>query len=477
MEEVQKRLPLEYAKLSVPKGLVAIPKPESSFNVTKAQIQSAINAQDATRLRTYSQYFYVASGEYRRLVEYYGKLYSQDMLAIPRAEVEDMSSDGFGKKIEKVKLYIQNASISETNMEIATIVVRDGAFFGYEREIDGVYIMQQLPTTFCRVRYKMRGVYLTEFDFKYFDQYRNAVELEEVLSSFPKEFAALYKAYKSDQTRRWAMLDPASSRAHVMWDGIPLLAPIFLDLIDLSEYKSIEKTKSTLDIYKLLVQKIPLNKEGEVTMLLPEIEDLHDNFRKMISNNHVDVITTPADVELVDLADKNQGLSDDITKAKDAIYTSAGTSSALFHSGSKTGSVGLEASTKTDESLMLPMLKQFEKWYEFKLSTLSKDPKWSVMFLPTTALNRKDMFTLYKDAAAMGYPTKMLACASLGIRQFDEDFLLNYENLFLKMPVRMIPTTSSYTGVSGENGAPLSDEPLSDEGTATRESNKNANRA
>lgn len=475
-EPIKEKVAMKFSTLK-PKGLVALGQKDSGLSFTKTQIQTALNNRTEKDLRRFSQYFYIVSGEYRRLVEYYGKLYTQNFMTIPRVAAEDIASPGFASSLEAVKLYMQNASLAETNIEIATLVVRDGAFYGYERDIDGTIVMQQLPVDYCRTRFKAKGVLVPEFDMSYFDRFRTEAALEEQLGAFPKEFRKYYMAYKKDtQNARWVLLDPQYARAHVMWEGLPLLSPIFLDLIELKEYKEIEKLKSTLDIYKVLIQKIPVNKDGEVTLMLPEIQDLHDNFRVMISNNNIDVITTPAEVDLIDLADKNQGLSDDISKAKDIIYTSAGTSSALFHSGSKTGSIGLEASIKTDEALMYPLLKQFEKWYELKLSSLSKGISYGVTILPITVHNRKEMFTLYKDAAAMGYPTKVMTCVSLGINQFDEDFLLNYENIFLNLPERMIPTSSSYTATE-DGETPESDDPLTDEGQRTRDGNKNKNRA
>ena len=248
MDENLKRLPLEFSQLKTNKFIV-LPTATTTYTMTKSQIQSALNTKNIELLRQYSQYFYSVSGEYRRLVEYYGKLFTQDFIVFPRAKREDlMDYESFSKKIEKVKNYVMNSSISETCLEIATLVVRDGAFFGYEREIDGMYIMQQLPTQYCRTRYKMKGVYISEFDFRYFDQFRNAKDLDEQLSAFPKEFKSLYNAYKSDQNKRWALLDPQYSRTHILWDGMPLLAPIMLDLVDLTEYKAIEKTKELATI-------------------------------------------------------------------------------------------------------------------------------------------------------------------------------------------------------------------------------------
>ena len=78
----------------------------------------------------------------------------------------------------------------------------------------------------------------------------------------------------------------------------------------------------------------------------------------------------------------------------------------------------------------------------------------------------------------MGFPTKLLAMATLGIKQSEVKALLFYENEMLNLPELMIPTSSSHTqGGEEQGGRPLSEEPLSDEGQKTREQEKNKNRA
>lgn len=470
---------LNFAKLQ--KGRTPVMSPPSSYSVTKNDLQRALESSDLRSLRSYSQYFYLVSGEYRRLVEYYGKLFLQDFIIIPRVSEKEIFNPKFEKAHAKVNSYLKNSSVAETNMDISTIVVRDGSFFGYEREVGGTITMQQLPSEYCRSRYKYKGVYLIEFDMSYFNTFRTDLEKKEAFDSYPPEFKTLYNAYQRDTTiNRWGLLDPSKTRAHMMWEGVPLLAPILLDIIELSYYKNLEKVKSNLDLYKLLVQKIPVDKEGNITLMLPEIESLHDNFRQMITNVNIDVLTTPADVELIDLVDSSDKVNSDAQKAKNFVYDAAGTSSVLFNSGVGTGSIGLDASIKTDMSLMSPLLRQFEKWYELKLETISGKFDFGFFILPTTYLNLKEMHALYKEGAANGFPTKLMEASCMGLKTYDIDGMLNYENLFLNLPERMIPMSSTYTGggeESSEGGRPKSEEPLSDEGEKTRDGDKNANRA
>ena len=338
--------------------------------------------------------------------------------------------------------------------------------------------MLQLPIEFCRTRFKINGVYQVEFDVSYFDSFTKKEDKEDAFSGFPPEFEKAYKAYERDRTLAWFALDPAFARAHMLEDSTPLFSAIFLDLLGLDEYKHIDKEKLKLSLYTLLVQKIPLNKDNELALYMEEIVDLHTNARGMIKNDGIDVLTTPCDIEAVTI--EGPGASkmerDNIERATNMVYTSAGTPVALFNAGQNSGSIGLSLSVKVDESMMFPLLKQFERWYQNKFIELSPGLEFGIMFPPITIFNQSEKITEYREAASYGFPTKLLALTALGVRQYDASFLLEYENNLMDLPNRMIPLSSSYT-MSGKDGAPKSDEPLTEEGDSTRDKEKNKDRA
>ena len=446
------------------------------YSIDRERVHNALNRKSAEDLVEISQYFFHNSGEYRRLVEYFAGILTNDFLVLPQGAEEDMEGDRFTEAFAEILDYTERSNIKETSREIALSVVRDGAYFGYERDLNGQITMQTLPSNYCRSRFKIMGVYAVEFDYSFFAQYRGE-DLEEVLSAFPDEFRQGYLDYIRDrQNNRWQILNPEYARAHMLNNKIPFLSPVFLDLIELEEYKRIHKTKAKLDIYKIIVQKIPLNRDGELTFELNELEDFHKNLRKMVSEDAVDVATTVCDVDSIDLQDKAQSVRDDIEQATNIIYSTAGTPMALFNSASS-GSIALKESIKVDESIMLPLLQQYERWYKNKFSTISSEYNFKIIFPPITHYNRKEMMELYTKGASQGFPTKLLTMASLGINQSDMDSLLNYENNILKSQEKMIPTSSSYNSPMDEGGRPQSDEPLSDEGDKTRDGNKNENRA
>lgn len=82
--------------------------------------------------------------------------------------------------------------------------------------------------------------------------------------------------------------------------------PFFLDLIplldDLDDYKDIDKKRNMMALKKILVQKIPI--DGMNLVFEPdEAEEMHDGSVQMLKNNEeLDVLTTYANVDLLDLS-------------------------------------------------------------------------------------------------------------------------------------------------------------------------------
>lgn len=462
------------------KGLTAtsnLYKTEGRFNVTKESIQNALNQNDLATLRKMSNYFWLVSGEYRRLVSYYAGILTNQILAIPKISDEEAESEQFKQAYESILDYIDASSVEETCTQIELYVAKDGAYFGIERELNGSYVLQTLPPAYCRSRFMVMGMYALEFDFSFFDNFRTDKEKKEIFEAFPKEFKSMYNKYLTNRTdNRWQLIDPNISRVHTFEDGAPLLASVFLDIIDLEEYKAIDKIRTRLGISKLLVHQLPVDDDGLPTLLQEEAEELHKNVYSMITNpgGSIDVISTPAKLTAIDLMDKNQKELNDIEKATNMLYTTAGTPMVLFNSGSKNSSVGLNMSIKVDEAVMTPLLKQFEKWYTNRFMQISSNFFFKAKFLEITRFNRKEMFELFEKASTVGYPTKLATMATLGIGQRETMNLIMLENKILNLPDNMIPPKSSHTQ-SGEAGRPEQDE-VTDEGLRTRDENKNDNR-
>jgi hypothetical protein len=142
-------------------------------------------------------------------------------------------------------------------------------------------------------------------------------------------------------------------------------------------------------LLKIIIQKLPMDKNGDLIFDVDEARDIHNNAVDMLSRAiGVDVLTTFTDVESVDLSDKNTTASqDDLQKVERTVYNSLGISRNLFNTD---GNLSLEKSILNDESTVRSLLQQFNIFMDKvikKRSGNSKKYNFKFYFLETTQYN------------------------------------------------------------------------------------------
>lgn len=424
----------------------------STGTYTIDQINTALQNKDVDTLREISKYFYVVSGEYRRMVDYMANIHKYRNMVTPVMIGERSEMDKFDKYHTDVMDYMAKAYIEETCSFITGIVIRDGVFYGYERIMsDGSVVMQELPSKYCRSRYYVDGVWGIEFDMKFFDTFRNAEQKLKILNAMPEEFLTLYNEYKANPSgsdANWKMLSHEFARCHKFENSeAPFFCAVFPELIDLSDYKQMNKLQNKMDLYTVVVQKLPFDKDKGVLVQELEAQQLHKNAKTMISGDGVDVVTTPCETDVLKIRNSNDTGKSRIDDAVNVVYNTAGTSQVLFNSSKGTGSVGLDRGIKVDESVVTPLLHQYERWYNNKFNKYlvkSRNFNFIMQFLGVTIFNEKEQVTQYKELATLGY-SKLAPVIASGIKQSTFINLLDYENTYLKLGERMIPVSSTHT--------------------------------
>ena len=173
----------------------------------------------------------------------------------------------------------------------------------------------------------------------------------------------------------------------------------------------------------------------------------------------IDVLTTFAEVESIDMSDKNTTTTrDDLAKVERTVYNAAGVSKNVFNTE---GNLALEKSILEDESTVRNLLLQFvilfDKIVQDK-NTNKKKYAFRFYMLETTQYNYQNISKLYKEQSQMGH-SKILPQIALGHSQ---SFILNtahFENEVLHLAELMLPNLLSSTmnmadlmGKTGQNG-------------------------
>ena len=421
----------------------------------KDNVLRAINNYDLKLMREISLYFYRTSGIYSRLVRYMAFMYRYDSFLTPYVNGDNIKTekvlDGFYKGLN----ILDNFKVKKTLGEIALQVVKQGCYYGYKVSTATGIVLQELPADYCRVRFKRGNKPVVEFNMKFFDEnFRDMEQRAKILKMFPKEFSKGYVLYRQGKlpplfqgdTVGWYMLDPEQTvKFTVNGEDYPPFISVIPLILDLDAAQDLDRQKTMQRLLKIVIQKIPLDKNGELLFDIDEIQQLHNNAVMMLARAiGVDVLTSFADVSVEDMSDDSSVQTDDLERVERQLYNEAGVSQLQFNSN---GNIALNNSILNDEATMYNMLLQFEDFLNELLEPLNKTPKklqYKVQLLTTTIYNYKDLAKMYKEQTQMGY-SKMLPQIALGQSQSSILATAYFENDILDLLHVFIPPVMSST--------------------------------
>lgn len=415
------------------------------------EILEIIRSGNLEDLRELSRYYYRTNSEYRNNIDFLAHLPLYDTVVIP------VYQEGKGSKTQIIKAFynacqfIDNLDIPNTFARISTEWIKNGIYYGILRTDGDKVTIQDLPLHFCRTRYKdFNNLDILEFNLYYFETISDKKLREECVATFPivvqKAWAQWIKAEKKIDP--WVMLPAIDGGVSFSFsaDKTPLLIGSIPKLKKLDDAVKREEKRDENELYKLLIQKMPIDKDGELVFPLEEIAQIHASVADMLQEiDTVDVLTTLGDAELESLQETSAATqsADRIDKYRKTTWDALGRGNILFNPD---GSSALAYQIKKDEALMIAYLNVYETWIKFHIN--DKFARNGLTFdfeiLPTTVFNRQDLQTSYFRGAQYGY-SKMFAGVAMGIKQRDQLSLMNFENDFLEMSTKMIPLQSSYT--------------------------------
>ena len=273
---------------------------------------------------------------------------------------------------------------------------------------------------------------------------------EEALKTFPIIIQKEWKRWKSGKYKMspWVPLPAGVGGICFSFsnDPIPLLVASIPDLKKLNDALGREEKRDENELYKLLIQRMPVDSKGELVFQLDEVADIHASVAQMLQDvDTVDVLTTFGETDLESLQESSSATQsvDRIAKYKSNAWSALGRGMILFN---PENSSTLAYQIKKDESLMNAYMSVYETWIKFHLNDrfARKGLTFDFEILPITVFNRNELQQAYFRGAQYGY-SKMIAGVAMGIKQRDQLSLMNFENDFLEMSSKMIPLQSSYT--------------------------------
>ena len=129
---------------------------------------------------------------------------------------------------------------------------------------------------------------------------------------------------------------------------MPTLISAIPAIIDLDRAQDLDFRRQMQKLTKILVQKLPTDKNGDLIFDIEEAKDVHNTAVEMLDRvQGADILTTFTDVFAIDLSDKNTTTAkDELEKNERTVFNAMGLSQNLFNTD---GNLSLNNSILTDE--------------------------------------------------------------------------------------------------------------------------------
>ena len=430
----------------------------SSDGFSKEEIRQILESGDPGSIRELSRYFSRFCGTYSRPLQYYATLLNYGYVIVPHYDV-----DSKPKKIKaaykKISQYIKNFNFDYILPKINYTILTEGVYYALLIEdSDEKPVFYRLPAKFCRSRFiDGTGLPVLELSTDYFNYITDSeIERRAILKLFPKY---VQSAYTSKKKIVWVEIPPSEGGFcfYFTEDQTPPFVSSTMAAADFENARDREIERDSNELEKILIHKLPINKEdGELLFSLPEAEVLHQSICNMLEDNEtINVLTTYGDVSLEGVQDTEASSTASATRLEkylNSIYDELGTSSAIFNADSAT--TALTFAIKKDISLMYAWSKQYELAVNAILRKKAKNDQlyFSIKFLATSSIFRKEDADMYLKMAQYGYPRSTVS-AVIGLDMVDLSQVTDFENNVLHLEKSMIPLQSSYTTPGGENSS------------------------
>ena len=425
---------------------------------TVEEIEEIIRSGEIKAIRELSRYYYRTNGRYRNNINFLANLFLYDTVITPLYEV-----GGKGSKAQITKAFynacsfVEALDIKSTLARITKEWLKSGIYYGILQEYGNKVVVQDLPVEYCRTRFKdFNNLSILEFDITYFiTKYDDEKTRDAAILNFPPAIQKGWRDYKNHKLKDPWIMVPASAGGIVFCfaeDYTPLLIAAIPDLAKLKDAVGREEKRDDNELYKLLIQRMPIDSDGHLVFELDEVAQIHAGTARMLQDlDTVDVLTTFGDTTLENLQDSSAATqaNNRIEKYSDNAWDSLGSSKLFFNADN---SSSLAYVIKRIESIMQEYINAYATWIKFLINSRFSRTGLTFDFeiLPTTKFNIKDYTGYYLQQAQFGYP-RMRVGAALGVKQRNLVSAIDFENEFLNLDEKMIPLMSSYTQTGDEN--------------------------
>ena len=447
----------------------------------RSYMQNPYASSSQSSLRNLARFLYTLSFPLRRIVNYFASLpdFSAYKVNLDFSLIEENDEESLLQDYENACRFVRKMNLTLNMFKLLIIAWREGiVYFQPYQDDDGTMLLMPLDSQYCKISsVGYNGLLHVAFDFSFFRS--NPFYLE----VWDKEYQQKYRKFEGDTSLRWQELETARAFKVDIADIDLIISPfasLFEGLIDLIDLQSLIAVKDSLDIYKLLVMKIPLLNSKN-----PDDMAINLNLAKKFFNlaleslpPEIGLILSPGmDVDSISFDKNATSDTNAIADSYQNLMEQTGISQ-IFDSSRLTGASSVAMSMLSDALMATKgLMQQVEAFVNERIQMEFPNSMAYIKFIEVTTYDKKERIGLIKDAASLGLPVKQEYMTLLGYDPL-ETIASDWLETKLGMAVTkfMHPLVSSHTqsGDSETGGAPTKkDGDLTDAGAETKDKEKN----
>lgn len=448
----------------------------------RTYLQNPYSTNSQLNLRNLARFLYTLSFPLRRIINYFASLpdFGMYKVNLDFSLVEDNDEESLLQDYENACRFIRKMNLEINMFKLLVIAWREGiVYFQPYQDDDGTMLLMPLDSQYCKVgSIGYNNLLHVAFDFSFFNG-SNAFYLD----IWDPEYKTKYNAYQRDNTLRWQELETARAFKIDISDVdlmIPTFASLFEGLIDLIDLQSLIAVKDSLDIYKLLVMKIPLLNSKNPDDLALSLTLAQKFYAKALGTlpPEIGLILSPGmDIDSVSFDKNATSDTNAIADSYQNLMEQTGISQ-IFDSSRLTGANSVKMSMLSDALMATKgIMQQIAAFVNERIQMEYPNSAAYLKFIDTTTYTKDDRIAQVEKAANAGLPVKLEYMILLGydpLEAIASDWIETKLGLATTRFIHPLVSSHVQSGSSDTGGAPEKDDgDLTDEGAETKDQEKN----
>lgn len=393
-------------------------------------------------LQGMSQFFELTSMVYKRLISYSANMLSFDITYTSNAEAEEYKLPKYKKDLEIVENFLDSFEYRKEFRSATRGMLRNDAFFATFFDLGNKYILQELPSKYCKITGRWEGGLLFSFDFGWFNQ--PGVDIGMYPDWFKKKWVELDRKRKeannsSSTYKPFLPLEKRGSSYYMTWVDIPpdvgvcfkftpelasrlpYFTPLFNDLILQPTMRALQENINMAEASKMVIGEVPmLNRESKATVkdsisITPALLGKFMALVKSAISDSVKIAAAPLqNFKAIDF-EGNNTMYDSYMRTTLAL--SGVNTNLIFSSNIKPNIIETQLSLNVDEQLMCSLYEQFDEYLSYQINLRTKNFKFVFAFEGTDfSVNRAARFDNAMALFDKGIVLPHKIAASIGMK-------------------------------------------------------------